>query len=239
MLLRKAPSPIEVYNDLDSEVVNFFRVLRTRTADLVREVALTPYSREEQHLAYEIDGLDDLERARRFFVLAWQSRGANRGNWRTGWRYMRSRTLRGQTPVDDWRDADRLFEVAARLRDICIEHDPAIPVIKRFDAPTTLFYCDPPYTHGERSLRWAENAYRYEMTDEDHRELAAVLNDVKGMVVLSGYASDLYEELYGGWHQVKRTVNTDGKAGHPGKAVEVLWLNARAAAAATQKGMAI
>lgn len=237
VLLRKRPSPIEVYNDLDGEVVNFFRVLRDRTEELVRAVALTPYAREEQQEAYQVEGIDDLERARRFFVLAWQSRGANRGNWRTGWRYMRTLTLRGQTPTDDWRDAERLFEVAARWREVCIEHDDAVAVIERFDAPGTLFYCDPPYVRSSRSMRWGENAYRHEMTDDDHRRLAESLTTAAGMVVISGYRSALYDELYAGWSRVERTTNTDGKAGHPGRAVECLWLNAAASDAGHQRSM--
>ena len=72
--------------------------------------------------------------------------------------YLRSRTLRGQTPIDDWRDAERLFEVAARWREVCIEHDDAVAVIERFAAPGTLFYCDPPYVRSSRSMRWGENA---------------------------------------------------------------------------------
>lgn len=235
VLLTKRPSPIEVYNDLDSEVVNFFRVLRERTEDLQRAVLLTPYAREEQQGAYEIDGADELERARKFFVIAWQSRGASRGNWRTGWRFMRVRTLRGQTPTDDWRGVDRLLELAARLRDVAIEHDDALKVIKRFDGPNTLFYCDPPYVRETRSVRWSEKAYRHEMTDEDHRALAERLRSVRAMVVLSGYHSALYDELYGDWPTVQRSVATDGSTGRIGSATEVLWLSPRTAAAVRQR----
>lgn len=235
VLIRKPPSPIEVYNDLDGEVVNFFRVLRERTAELIRAVELTPYAREEQREAYEVEGCDDLERARRFFVLAWQSRGASRGNWRSGWRYMRSRTLRGQTPVDDWSNFERLYAIAERLRDVCFENDTALDVIRRFDGPRTLFYCDPPYVHSTRSLRWSENAYRHEMSDDDHRELATVLHEIQGIAVVSGYRSELYDELYEGWRRVDRTTNTDGKAGQPGRAVESLWISPRAAALVRQQ----
>ncbi len=76
VLINRKPSPVETYNDIDREVVNFFRMLRDKQDELLQAIALTPFSREELRIASEdpLDGLTDLERARRFFVRARQVR---------------------------------------------------------------------------------------------------------------------------------------------------------------------
>lgn len=75
VLLNRNPSPVETYNDLDGEVVNFFSVLRSNPEELIRQITFTPFSREEFSKACEIDpSLPDLERARRFYVRARQVR---------------------------------------------------------------------------------------------------------------------------------------------------------------------
>ncbi len=230
VLLRKPLSPIEVYNDLDGEVVNFWRMLRERTDDLVRAVALTPYSRAELKAAAEPTD-DPLERARRLFVLSWQ--GRSRNSWSAGWRFARSRQGRHWTPADDWADAERLYAIADRLSHVQVECSPALDVIERFDTPDALFYCDPPYVAETRSGRWAENAYAFEMSDDDHRELAEVLAGIEGMAIVSGYESDLYAEIYDGWTVEKRIATTDHR-GSQRFATECLWLSPRTAAAVPQ-----
>ncbi len=233
VILRKQPSQIEVYNDLDGDVVNFFRVLREQTSALLRAIELTPYSREELILAFERTD-DPLERARRCYIRSWQSWGGNSSQYHTGWRYQHSNN-RGKSVVDDW-NADGWWAAAARLKQVQIECDDAVAVIERYDQASTLFYVDPPYVHKTRSERGAQSrrAYKHEMTDEQHRALAEVLHKVKGMVVLSGYDSELYRELYSGWDVRCMTVRTQ----NPGKkAVECLWLSPAASRQGKQLAM--
>ena len=213
VLLRKSPSRVEVYNDLDSEVVNFFRVLRDEPGELVRRVALTPFSRAElrecETAALEGRAADAVERARWFFVRSWQGRAAP-NRWRSGWRYRRH-----------WGDAERLFGLAERLKEVLIEQDDALVVLRRCDTPATVFYCAPPYVADTRSTRWGSNGYRHEMSDENHRELAGLLRGLQGAVLVSGYESELYEELYRGWRKVVVRAWADAAV----ETRECLWLN--------------
>jgi DNA adenine methylase len=197
VLLNRQSSPVETYNDIDGEVVNFFRVLREHKERLVELIGLTPFSREEFSIACEIDPiLNPIERARRFYVRARQVRTglaqtASLGRWanckntsRAGMSGVISRWFGG---------VEALPEIAERLLRVQIENRPAIEVIKLYDSPKTLFYCDPPYVHDTRG---DNKAYGFEMNNEGHRELAAVLNKVKGMVALSNYDCPLINELY-------------------------------------------
>lgn len=197
ILLNKEPSPVETYNDMDGEVANFFRVLRDKKERLIELIALTPFSREEFALACEIDpDVDEIERARRFYVRARQVRTglaqtASLGRWanckntsRSGMSGVVSRWLGG---------VDQLDVIAERLLRVQIENRPANELIKLYDSPETLFYCDPPYIH---QTRGDNNAYAFEMTNHEHIELSKVLNKVKGKVALSNYDCDLMNELY-------------------------------------------
>jgi DNA adenine methylase len=121
-----------------------------------------------------------------------------------------------------------------------LECDDALKVIERFDTPETLFYVDPPYVEDQRCKRWKNEAYRFDYTEEDHRDLARVLRSVEGMIVLSGFESALYDELYAGWHCVKKTValssSNNGRNSKKRKPlrVECLWISP---GAVTQKRM--
>jgi DNA adenine methylase len=226
VLLNRHPSPVETYNDLDGEVANFFRTLRGEKEELVEKIGLTPFSREEFGIACEIDtSLAAVERARRFYVRARQVRTglaqtASLGRWanckdtsRAGMSGVVSRWLGG---------VEMLSEIADRLLRVQIENRPAVDVIRLYDSPTTLFYCDPPYIH---ETRGDDKAYGYEMSNQAHAELARVLNDVKGMVALSNYDCPLMEELYP--KQQWRKHVSKARTIHSTKdtRVEVLWTN--------------
>ncbi len=226
VLFNKKPSPVETYNDLDGEVVNFFKVLREQKNKLLELITLTPFSREEFALACEIEsGISALERARRFYVRARQVRTglaqtASIGRWanckntsRSGMSGVISRYIGG---------IEKLDFIAERLLRVQIENRPAIEVIKLYDSETTLFYCDPPYIH---STRGDNKAYSFEMTDKQHIELAEVLNSVKGKVAISNYECDLMEELYplSKWKKhfgPNKTIHTTKD-----KRQELLWTN--------------
>jgi DNA adenine methylase len=231
LFARPRPAAHEVLNDLDGNVVTFFRVLREREPELVRALTLTPYSREEYRAADLNTDLDDLERARRFFVRTTQSFNAagaaasKRASWSNGMRRGSSQA----TTVADL--VDRLHYAAARLRRVIVENRAAADVIRLYDAPDAVLYCDPPYLDSTRTgLRAAvPGDYSYDTCGEsDHRALAEVLHGCRSAVLLSGYGSPLYDELYGDWDRVEVTVQrpTTNRRGHTGTAgVEVVWSN--------------
>ena len=216
VLLKKQPSELEIYNDMDQEVVNFFRVLRERPDAFIRAVDLTPWSRYEHKLTYEPTS-DPLEQARRFYVKCYQGRGRI-NDTPTGWR-VQCREVGYSTVTQTWaRKPDQLRAIVDRLKMVQFEDRTALEVISQYDAPTTLFYVDPPYVMSERS----GSVYNHEMTDDQHRELASALMRARGKVVISGYHSALYDELYQGWSCVERNARTNG-----GDRTEVLWLSPR------------
>lgn len=229
VLLRKRRSALEVANDLDGEVVNFFAMLRNRTDELIEAIRLTPYARAEMELAME-PAEDDLERARRFYVKAYQTQSGPTGRWRSGWRIS---TKSHVAPSMTFANVEHLYEVAERLRGVAFECAAAAEVIKRYDSADTLFYLDPPYVSETRG-RWKGHAYAHEMSTDDHLALAAQLHEVKGMAVLSGYRCDLYDEQFADWHRVDYTARTDR-----GYAVESLWLNDAAVARGRQKRLGL
>ncbi|CAN5650593.1 DNA adenine methylase [soil metagenome] len=230
VLLQKPRSHGEIYNDLDGEVVNFFRCLRdpSMREQLVQACTLTPYARDEFEQAWESCD-DPIERARRTAVRAqmgFGSAGATKGS--TG---LRTDTMRKFTTAQmDWaRFPDSLLATAERFQAVLIENRPAIDVLQQHDCDETLHFVDPPYVHSTRVLR-KQGGYRHEMSDEDHAELIDVLTRLRGMVVLSGYDSALYEGggLHG-WRRHETQARISAGRG-VGMRTEVVWLNPACAA---------
>lgn len=232
VLINREPSPVETYNDIDGEVANFFRVLREQKEQLIEAIGLTPFSREEFALAIN-DSSEDitgLERARRFYVRARQVRSGLAQTASDGrWANCRLTSRAGMAgAVSRWLGAvEALPEIAQRFLRVQIENDDALAVIRRYDSSETLFYCDPPYPHDSRS---DTNAYAYEMTDIQHRELAKVLHSIKGKAALSGYRGKLMDELYGDWRYIeaptKKAHSTNARPDNTKRSrTEVLWVN--------------
>jgi DNA adenine methylase len=219
VLLQKEPATREVYNDLSSLVVNFFRVLRECPEQLIRAIEFTPYSRLEHQLAWQ-PSPDPVESARRFYIRAWQSFGSatTKTSGDTGWRTQKS--VSRASAIKSFNNIENLWAVAARFKLVQIECDEASKIITRFDTPDTLFYLDPPYLFSTRSDK-AGRAYHAEMSDEDHIALAEQAKAVQGLVIISGYPSPLYDELYTGWLRVEKETQ-DVTAG---KQIEAIWLS--------------
>jgi DNA adenine methylase len=240
VLLRKDPAYSEVLNDLDGNLVNLFRVLRDErmAAELLRRLQLTPFAREEFNDAYIGRSRSRVERARRLLVRSYMGHGSDgaSGVYRTGFRANSNRS--GTTPAHDWANYPPCLEaVIERLRPVVIENRDALQVMRTHDSPVTLHYLDPPYPKGtrKRANRRPDNGgvYRHEMTDEQHRELLAALHDLAGMVIISGYHNEIYDELLGDWLRVEMNTHADGALDR----VEVLWLNPAAQAACPQPGL--
>lgn len=196
VLFRKQPSEIEVINDLDGDIVNFFDVLRGRTDEFLRAITLTPFSRFELKRAHEPHE-DSLERARRFYVRCWQKFTGGAQGHEGAWRFEKPYN-KTQKPLKEWLKQDRVILAAQRLRAVHIECDTAVNVIKRHDNDQSFFYCDPPYVLGECT----ENPYLHGMSDDEHIALSDVLHSARGMVIISGYDNSLYQKLYGNWKKV-------------------------------------
>jgi DNA adenine methylase len=224
VLINRPPAPLETYNDLDSEVVNFFECLRDRSDELIRVISLTPFSRQELVSACRpVAGLSELERARRFFVRARQTRtGLAQTSSEGRWAHcvLTSRAAMAGA-VSRWLGSvEGLAEIVQRFQRVQIENAPAIEVIRRYDSPRTLFYCDPPYPH---EARGDKNAYGFEMTDREHEELAAVLHSACGAAALSSYRCRLMDQLYADWRRVDAETRLCNSS--KGERTESVWLN--------------
>lgn len=224
VLLAKDRARHETVNDLDGALMTFWRMLRDRPADLERVCTLTPHARAEHEAAYDLDDIDDLERARRVWVQLSQGRAGTRRS--TGWRhYIKPGDTTTGMPGYLAGYAARIGPAAERLAGVSLESRPALELIESYGrSPDVLLYVDPPYLGDTRSKSW--DGYIHEMRDpEGHRELAAALRKVPAIVVLSGYPSDLYDlELYPDWHRSTMSAST-GQGGTWANRTEVLWSN--------------
>jgi len=228
VLLNREPSPVETYNDIDGEVTNFFRVLREQKEKLIEQIGLTPFSREEFYRALSEEASEeavdsDVERARRFFVRARQVRTGLAQTASLGrWANCKNTSRAGMSGVvSRWLGSiEMLPNIAERLLRVQIENRPALEIIRLYDDRNTLLYCDPPYIHASRG---DSKAYAYELSDQEHANLAKTLSAIKGKAAVSGYRCDLMDSLYRDW---KRTDST-AKTCHSVKQarVEALWTN--------------
>lgn len=223
VLLNKPPAEVEVYNDLDDRVCRFFRVLREHSEEFRRRLALTPYSESEFHAAAEEIG-DEIEQARRDFVRWRQSLGGRADSFSFTLHRVRRHmadVVSGYLSAID----EQLPLIVDRLRTVQFLNRPAAKVIKVWDSPDTLFYCDPPYVHETRHPG-SRQVYGVEMSEADHRNLALVLQACQGKVVLSGYHCALYDELYGSWRTCEIDMPNHAAGGRTkARKQEVLWFN--------------
>lgn len=233
VLMQKPRSYGEVYNDLDSEIVNIFRLLQDEkhAAELCRRIYFTAFARDEFEDAYE-EPLDKIDRAHKMIARSFMGFGsaAMTRLHITGFRANANRS--GTLPAHDW--ATWPYHIKAfteRLRGVVIENKDAIEVMKTYDTFETLHYVDPPYVQSTRSSVRSYNKnrrhfYRFDMTDEQHVQLAECLKTLKGMVVLSGYDCPQYRELYPDWSTLSTGHMADGARAR----VETVWLNPQCAA---------
>ncbi|HEX4130850.1 MAG TPA: DNA adenine methylase [Pirellulales bacterium] len=223
VLLNKSPASIEVYNDLDERITRLFRVLRDNGQELQRRLSLTPYSEIEFDQVQE-PSPDEIEQVRRDFVR-WRLSLGGRGD---SFSFTLHRVRRGMADVVSGYLStidEQLPLITDRLRTVEIVRRPAIEVIRTWDSYDTLFYCDPPYVPSTRHES-SRAVYGCEMVEADHRELAEVLKACKAKIVLSGYSSELYDDLYAGWRTVSFDIANHAAGGRAkARKQEVLWMN--------------
>lgn len=223
----KPPAPIEVINDLDKEIVNFFEQLRTNEKELCRLIALTPYAREELERARIPDlNLTALERARRFLVSSMMAVNGVFGEERGGFSYSDSYARNDrEARVNRWYNLpERISKAAERLRSVRVENKDAKDLLEHYlHRPATLVYLDPPY------LADRTNGYTHdENNPEFHRKLLKLANRAHCMIFISGYANDLYETLLTaerGWSRRTIDATTRDSSGQIHKRIEVVWMN--------------
>lgn len=220
----------EVVNDINRELTNFWRVLQADTGVTALRSLLScvPFSQVEFEGAEKPETnparFDSVREAARFFIRNRQSRQGLGKDFATP---TLSRTRRGMNEqASAWLSAiDGLPEFHTRLKRVQIYCEAALRFIDRFDAPTTLFYLDPPYLHDTRTVT---DAYEHEMDEADHRKLLNVLASIKGRFVLSGYPSRLYGDYQSvhDWRRVSREIdNKSGSGKTKQKRLECLWMN--------------
>jgi len=219
VLAYKPPSKIEIVNDINGRIVNFFRVLRERPNDLVRLLNLTPYARDEFEACIE-PASDPLEEARRFYsvISMARSRSILPGDQRRDWR----RGFMGSSMAKEFAKTEHLLDWAARLKGVQIENEDALDLIERVRGLDYLIYFDPPYLKETRVL---SNRYAYETTEQWHRNAAELLNRHDGPAIVSGYPSKIYKELYegNGWSVIDFRMSIDSPS-RP-DVIERLWLS--------------
>lgn len=218
ILFEKPPAPIETVNDLDEDVINFFRVLKnpeTRT-HLQEWLEYTPYARSVYDETFRKVPDGPIEQAGYFAIRSMQSHGF-RLTEKCGWKkdvYGRESAY----AVRYWNELPELLAVmATRLKNVQIEHRPALELIRAFNHPGVLMYLDPPYVLSTRGRK----QYRHEMSDDDHREMLLEVRGCKAMVMLSGYDCELYNEYLGDWQKAQ----IDARAQNNHRRVETLWMN--------------
>lgn len=217
ILLIKEPSRLETYNDLNDHIVNFFKVLRNRPKELIRLLQLTPWARTEYERCLEgCPNASPLEQARMLFFRLWMSYSgefrSSKGNF--------ARHNKGKRAVYLKLKPENLYAAARRLQTVQIEKRDALKLIAEMDSADTLFYLDPPYVF---STRTKSKSYSHEMKDEDHIRFAELLYSLQGFVILSGYPSEIYKELFEdrGWIKCERKARVMGG----GSKTEAVWLN--------------
>ena len=216
VLFNKPPSAIETVNDIDGDIVNFFKVLREQTSELIEAINLTPYARDVFDDAHENRGTSDFDKAYRFAIRSRMGHGFKTYQ-KTGFKidvYARERSY----CVSVWNKMPaQLAEAAERLKGVQIENRPALDLIKKFNYDNVLIYADPPYLLNTRG--WKQ--YRHEMNEQEHLDLLAVLTKHKGKIILSGYPSEMYDRELKGWNKIQKKSynrNSDPRTA-------VLWCN--------------
>lgn len=218
VLFNKARSDIETVNDLDGNVVNLFEWIRKDPERLAHEIYFTPYARQVYEQAFKEEPGDSLERAVNFYIRLNMGHGFKTTGEKVGWK----NDVQGREKayaLQEWCNLpEKIMQAAERLRGVQIENKSAVELIERFNYKNVLVYMDPPYMPGTRHGK----QYRCEMYDKrEHENLLETAKAHKGPVLISGYESDLYNDMLQGWHKEEMFSYTQSRS----KKREILWMN--------------
>ncbi len=218
VLFNKPMSNIETVNDLDDSVVNLFEWIKKDPEKLAHEIYYTPYARKVYEDAFASVPEDSLQKAVNFYIRLNMGHGFRTTGEKVGWK----NDVQGREKAyasRDWRRLpEKIMQAAERLRGVQIECRPAVEVMQRFNYKNVLLYLDPPYMPGVRHGR----QYRHEMYDEkSHRELLEAAREHKGPVLVSGYETELYNDMLAGWHREEMVCYSQTCS----RKQEVLWMN--------------
>ena len=217
VLFNKPRSNIETVNDLDGNVVNLFKCIREDPERLARAIYMTPYSRQVYEEVFSETPEEPYEKALNFYIKLNMGHGFRTNGQKVGWKNDVQGRERSYASQDWCHLPDKIMTAAERLRGVQIENKPAIDLIRRFNYENVLIYCDPPYVlstrHGAQ--------YRCEMNNEDHEQLLEVLKAHKGFVIISGYETEMYDNILSGWNKY----NTTAYSQVCSKKKEIIWMN--------------
>jgi DNA adenine methylase len=214
---------IKTANEINSDITNFFEVLRDHEPELIRLLLLTPCSLLEYNNSWNRSE-DKIEQARRFYVRIRQSffgLGAQRKN--KGWHMAKQHTnARGGETVSRWNNAlEKLHDVAEVIRsNFQITNLDYLECIDKIVFPKAFFYCDPPYVAESRK---SFNDYKFEFSQADHICLSDKLHSIDALAMVSGYNSELYNDLYHDWTKI--TFPTKLNNIRSGEVTEIIWIN--------------
>ena len=217
VLFNKPRSNIETVNDLDGNVVNLFEWIKKDPEQLAHEIYYTPYARQTYEDAFSAVPEDGLEKAVNFYIRLNMGHGFRTNGEKVGWK----NDVQGREKAyaaQDWVHLpEKIIQTAERLRGVQIENRPAIELIRRFNFENVLIYCDPPYVLSTRHGK----QYKCEMSDADHIRLLELLMQHKGSVIISGYDSELYNNVLAGWHKESQIAYSQIAS----QKQEVIWMN--------------
>lgn len=219
VFFNKIPSAIETINDLDNDVPNLFRCIRENPDRLASIVTAIPYSRYEYEAAYRVLSDDEYDRAVSFLIRCWMGYGYRTCGHTVGWK----NDVQGRESMYALRAwyslPDKILMIAERLKMVQIENRPALDVVRRFNYPNVFMYIDPPYVKDTRLSK--RQQYKFEMTNTEHVDLLEELKRTDAKVMISGYESELYNDILTGWDKVYLKSNRENGA----PTQEVIWMN--------------
>ena len=188
VFFHKPPSKVEVLNDLDGELINFFRICQSHPDELVRCLRYYLASRRWFELLKNTDPqtLTDIQRAVRFFYIRKTSFGGRIVKPTFGY------GITARARFQPSRIPQIISRAHLRLEDVQIDCLPYQQILKRYDSNETLFYFDPPY--------WNLPYYRYNFTEENFVEFAALIAQLKGKFILSLNDTPEVRKLFRSFH---------------------------------------
>lgn len=182
VLFHKKEEKEEIYNDMNSNLINLFKIVKYHPDAFIKELEFYLNSRELfDNMKEEVNlkSLTDIQKATRFFILIKNSYGSKMGSF-------------GVRKRDITKSIEYIKEISKRLNKVIIENLDFEKVLNKYDKEETLFYLDPPYFK-------TENYYKdIEFNEQDHLRLKEALSNIKGKWILSyndcNYIRDLYKD---------------------------------------------